>query len=173
MGNKNKNNRGFTLIELLVVIAIIALLSSVALIALVSARQKSRDVKRLGDMTQMNTALELFFATNRGYPSSSAGLPQGVTPSYASTLPKAPTPADGVCDGILHTSDSCTQADGGSYPNGCVNAPANTYYYISSGTPSTINGIEVYPDYAYYFCLGNQTGNFSSGNRVLTPRGVQ
>ena len=58
MRHKNKTD-GFSLLELMVVIAIIALLTSIALIAFMSARQKSRDAKRLADMTQMNSALEL------------------------------------------------------------------------------------------------------------------
>src|SRR4051812_6455627 len=102
---KNPSRAGFTLIELLVVIAIIALLSSIALIAFQSARAKSRNVKRLGDMTQMNTALELYFATNKGYPSSTGGLPVSLTPQFASSLPVAPAPSDGVCDGIFHSAE--------------------------------------------------------------------
>ena len=65
---KNKNlqfkNKGFTLIELLVVVAVIALLSAVGLVAFQSGRQKSRDAKRLADMTQLATTMELFFNTN-------------------------------------------------------------------------------------------------------------
>ena len=49
------NKKGFTLIELLVVIAIIGLLSTLAVIALGSARQKSRDAKRLSDLKQVQT----------------------------------------------------------------------------------------------------------------------
>lgn len=162
--NQLKSQTGFTLIELLVVVAIIALLSSIALIAFMSARQKSRDVKRLGDMTQMNTGLELFFAANKGYPSSTNGLPDSMAPNFVSTLPSAPIPADGVCYGQIHSNDSCTNAD-----TNCANVPLNSYYYVPSGTPT--NG--VYPDYAYYFCLGNQTGNFSSGSRILTPTGLK
>ncbi|MEY4744976.1 MAG: hypothetical protein RL272_921, partial [Candidatus Parcubacteria bacterium] len=47
------NNKGFTLIELLVVIAIIGLLSTLAVVALNSARQKSRDSKRVADIKQI------------------------------------------------------------------------------------------------------------------------
>ena len=59
---------GFTLIELLVVIAIIGLLSTLAIVALNSARQKSRDAKRVSDIKQVQTALELYFADQNGYP---------------------------------------------------------------------------------------------------------
>src|SRR4051812_5281078 len=96
--NQKNNNSGFTLIELLVVIAIIALLSSVALIALMTARQKSRDTKRLSDMTQMNTALELYFTLNKGYPSATfvgSGIPSDLIPSVLQQVPVAQVPADG------------------------------------------------------------------------------
>ena len=63
-----KKARGFTLIELLVVIAIIGLLSTLAVVALNSAREKARDAKRVADVRQIQTALELFFNTNSGYP---------------------------------------------------------------------------------------------------------
>jgi prepilin-type N-terminal cleavage/methylation domain-containing protein len=165
--HKNKNLFGFTLIELLVVISIIALLSSVALIAFQSARTKSRNVKRLSDMTQMNTALELYFATNKGYPSSASGVPQGLQPQYASTLPLAPEPADGVCVGLMHSA-GCVADDAG-----CANVPANSYYYTALGTAFNVTGVPVYPSYTYYFCLGAQTGDFSEGERVLTSTGVK
>ena len=56
---KIKKTNGFTLIELLVVIAIIGLLSTVAVVAFNSARQKARDARRLGDLRQLATAIQL------------------------------------------------------------------------------------------------------------------
>ena len=51
--------KGFTLIELLVVIAIIGLLSTLAVVQLNSARSKSRDARRLSDVKQLSTILEM------------------------------------------------------------------------------------------------------------------
>lgn len=62
--------KGFTLIELLVVIAIIALLSTLSVVALNSARVKSRDARRLADIKQIRTALEMYFDQNNKYPES-------------------------------------------------------------------------------------------------------
>jgi prepilin-type N-terminal cleavage/methylation domain-containing protein len=79
-------SRGFTLIELLVVIAIIGILSSVVLASLNTARQKSRDARRIADVKQLQLALELYFDTHATYPSSTLQL----TPTYISVLAKDP-----------------------------------------------------------------------------------
>lgn len=100
--------KGFTLIELLVVIAIIALLSTLAVVALSSARQKSRDAKRLSDMKQLSTALELYFNDQGSYPVVTSLVlggtgakclgPSGFAdacatqPVYMVTVPANPTP---------------------------------------------------------------------------------
>jgi prepilin-type N-terminal cleavage/methylation domain-containing protein len=64
-----KKNRkgGFTLIELLVVIAIIGILAAVVLVSLNSARVRGRDGRRLSDLQNIATALELYFDQNNTY----------------------------------------------------------------------------------------------------------
>jgi type II secretion system protein G len=58
------DKRGFTLIELLVVIAIISVLSATIIASLNGARSKARDAKRLSEIRQIRTALELYSSSN-------------------------------------------------------------------------------------------------------------
>ena len=62
--------QGFTLIELLIVIAIIGILASVVLVSLSSARTKARDTKRIQEVSQIQSALEIYYAQYGHYPSS-------------------------------------------------------------------------------------------------------
>ena len=145
---RNKNEKGFTLIELLVVIAIIGLLASVVLLALNSARAKSRDAKRLADVRQLASALELYFNDINSYPTNHAaanyivGAPP-ISPTYIGLIPLAPTPPDGTCDGTT-----------------------NGYRY-TAGTPNLVS------TYSLSFCLGAQTGGYGAGIHTLTQAGIQ
>lgn len=62
------DKKGFTLIELLVVIAIIGFLVVLAMVSMDNAKQKARDARRLADMKQMTTALDLYYDYNETFP---------------------------------------------------------------------------------------------------------
>ena len=94
-------NRGFTLIELLVVIGIISILATVLLLQLGTARAKSRDAKRIADINQVRSAVELYFDDNGSYPATNA-LSALLVPKYLLKLPTDP----------LTTTCSTTTYDG-------------------------------------------------------------
>ncbi len=60
--------KGFTLIEMLVVVAIIGILSSVILVGLTGTRKQGRDTRRIADLRQVQTGLELYFNKNGAFP---------------------------------------------------------------------------------------------------------
>ncbi len=104
-----EKQKGFTLIELLVVIAIIGLLSTLAVVSLNNARAKSRDSKRVADVKQIQTSLELYFNDFTSYPQylTTSGMS-----NYLATPPKQPTPADGTCPAVAAETDYEYTADG-------------------------------------------------------------
>ncbi len=85
-----RNNKGFTLIELLVVIAIIGLLATVVMTSLNSARKKGRDARRVEDINQIKTALELYYDANGNYPTTAQGTAALQTAGFMSAIPQDP-----------------------------------------------------------------------------------
>jgi prepilin-type N-terminal cleavage/methylation domain-containing protein len=139
----NKNKKGFTLIELLVVIAIIGILATLAVVALQQARKNARDAKRIADVKQMQTALELYFNDWQQYPATvtkGEDIASGTT--YMAIVPSAPTPADGDCS-------------------------STTNEYTYNLTPETDSG-----SYTLSFCLGGITGGLDEGDKCATPGGI-
>lgn len=68
-----KIKNGFTLIELLVVISVIGLLSTLAVIGLDNSRKKARDARRVSDMKQIQTAIEMYTNDHGGKYFSTGG----------------------------------------------------------------------------------------------------
>jgi prepilin-type N-terminal cleavage/methylation domain-containing protein len=133
-----RTKKGFTLIELLVVIAIIGILSSVVLASLNDARLKSRDAKRIADLKQVQLALELYFDSKGGYPTTLGEL----TPLYMATLPKDPTPANSYAYAALGTGATCSSYHLGARLEQSTNNILNTDIDADAGTVCTDGGTD-------------------------------
>lgn len=170
------NKKGFTLIELLVVIVIIGLLATMALIALNSARAKGRDAKRVADIKQMQTALELYYNDQHNYPSGTdLVIGEGTSCNSA------------ACDNLC-TKDVGTSGNDGFINGACgadsaslmAVAPADPDPGVADcGTTGDDNGFYVYNqinsgeagDYNITFCLEG-TVNDMSGKCTASQAGL-
>ncbi len=147
----NKKKQGFTLIELLVVIAIIGLLSTLSILALNQARARARDAKRIADVKQIQTALELYYNEMGDYPITGSVTPgvaiRGTSGTYLAAVPTPPTPVDG-------TGCPATQA---------------AYTYTKTGT-----GVGGDASYTIQYCLGAQINNIPGGAlQTASPAGIK
>ncbi|MBI5022654.1 MAG: type II secretion system protein [Candidatus Magasanikbacteria bacterium] len=140
--------KGFTLIELLVVIAIIALLSTLAVVALGSAREKARDAKRLSDVKQMQTALELYYTDKSDYPDGTSLVLGG---SSAGCLGGGGFAASGCT-----ATEYMGQVPANPTPNGAD-------YVYTKGTAT----------YSITFSLEGTSGGLSSGSHTASPSGMK
>lgn len=109
-----RNIRGFTLVELLVVIAIISVLATLLLLQLGVARAKARDAKRIADINQVRSGLELFFDDNGSYPATMVLGGAGVgslVPAYLVNLPVDPlvgaSCTTNTYDGLAVSNQNC------------------------------------------------------------------
>ncbi len=139
------NKKGFTLIELLIVIAIIGLLSTLAVVALGSARVKARDSKRLADLKQLQTALELYYTDQNAYPAGSAA--DLGTGSYA------------CLNSAGFALTGCTSPYMGQVP---VDPKAGFYKYTSASSSYTIDAT-----------LEGAVAGLTAGSIQLSPAGIK
>lgn len=152
--------QGFTLIELLVVISIIGILSTLAVVSLNDARAKARDAKRISDIKQVQTALELFLADRNGYPAGNdliLGAGDGTALSQTA--------------GFAATLSGTTYM--GKVPSNP--APSGADYKYTSYTSSAKTSVCASVPCAWYeitFELEGQTGGLAAGVHSANPSGV-
>lgn len=140
------NKKGFTLIELLVVIAIIGLLSTLAVVALGSAREKARDSKRLSDLKQVQTALELFYTDENGYPTSTLGVTLG-----------------GASAACLNSSGFTTAGCANPYMGQVPADPGQTSYTYTATSSAS---------YSITATLEGAAGGLDAGSITVSPSGI-
>jgi len=142
-----KNNKsGFTLIELLVVIAIIGILATIVTISTTTVRARARDVKRVADIKQAQTALEMFHNDNNRYPTeaewNSGTLVSSTaigTTTYMAHVPVAANPPDGAC----------------------VSDNSFVYYQVNGGA-----------SYGISYCVGASVASINPGINCASPDGI-
>lgn len=154
------SNKGFTLIELLVVIAIIGLLSTLAVVALNSARQRSRDAKRVADIRQIQTALELSFSETNAYPTEATAVTLG-TGDQLVLCNDAGTPEFRADSTTAGNCDAPGTVFMGLVPSNPTPNGANYQYTSAAGA-----------DYSITFTLEGATGQLAAGARTATQDGI-
>lgn len=146
-----KQRKGFTLVELLVVISIIGLLSTLAVVALNQARVRARDVKRLSDIKQVQTALELYYADAGAYPVEASAITLGDDTHDVLT-------EDGFENDTAATGTNVLM----KVPKNAASPVTTGYDYVSAdGSTYTIT-----------FELESANGDYAAGNHTATPQGI-
>ena len=151
---KTRTACGFTLVELLVVIAIIGVLAGIVLVSLNTARAKGRDGRRIADVRQIQTALELYLNDQSSYPSGSATVLDGE--HLCSPGGWAASCGAGETD-LISTTAAPTPAE-----SNCTSTNSYTYAQTGSGAGYTLT-----------FCLGGPTGGIIAGTHTATQQGIQ
>ena len=85
--------KGFTLIEILIVVAIIGILASVVLVGLGPTQKRARDTRRISDLRNIQTGLELYYNANGKYPAAGTGntVPRTALLTVTSNIPHDPS----------------------------------------------------------------------------------
>jgi prepilin-type N-terminal cleavage/methylation domain-containing protein len=143
---------GFTLIELLVVVAIIGLLASVVMVSLGNARLKSRDARRLADIQQIKSGLDIYYNMGSGYPDdaswTAAQTSQGQLSCSGQSALKVPNDPSSLTGG------------------------AAVYTYTAGGNSSSGCGGTVYSNYKIQFQTEGASSLGGAGTYFLSPNGI-
>jgi prepilin-type N-terminal cleavage/methylation domain-containing protein len=137
--------KGFTLVELLVVVAIIGILASMVVVSLGYARMRSRDARRITDISQIRTGLDLYYSKTQGYPPASDWNTGGDVSCGADFVLRIPAdPSTGIA-----------------------------YNYQNAGTTSTANcdsgPITVYSSYKIAFTTEDSSAVGAAGTYCAQP----
>jgi len=142
-----KQNKGFTLIELLIALTIIAILSGAALAALTGFRASARDTRRIGDLQNMQSYLELYFNRCGRYPgdaSCGGANPTSwaeVTTSMGAVMDTAKVPTDPVASRTyVYGVDTTAGQEGLRYVIGANMETGNSV--LQSDIDGTVYGVD-------------------------------
>jgi len=146
---RKANSTGFTLVELLLVVALIGLLSTFAIYSITTARMRSRDTRRVNDISQIRNGLDLYFGSHNSYPVTSGSVVLG-----------------GASASVLSDSGFAAQSSGTLYMG---NIPANMrpggadYIYYSTSIDGLACTVGSCANYIITFSLEGGINRLSPG----------
>jgi Tfp pilus assembly protein PilE len=152
-----KTQSGFTVIELLLIIAAGGLALSVVFVIFSSLRLKTGDIKKLhdarrvSDMVQIRTGLELFYSNTGGYPDEHQWVTGGLVSCNKSSIL------------IVPRDPSLTGSSSG-------------YNYRNRGVPSissSCGGVKIWSDYSLEFNTETKSYLGPAGTYCMTTKGMQ
>ncbi len=152
--------KGFTFIELLVAISIVGVLMTIVVAGASATRKSARVAQRVSDMKKVQSALDLYYANNKSYPSTggsaswhstcstwgsytSSNVIPGLVPDYLSIMPNDPQTATGSnYNCYLYTSNGIDYAfldhDVTELGNGSSGATYSKYPELMDPTRPTL-----------------------------------
>lgn len=157
--NVINKSKGYTLIEIVVVISIMATLSAIIYSSFDASRAKSRDQKRISDISTIQISLEQYFQKNGIYPLTLSLL----VPTYLSGIPTDPSTN-------MDYSGNYFPISKGSSSNNCVSyqlwtsfEQGNMYLNSKRGFDSTLS---VLPNNMFECGSGHNKINATTGTMV-------
>lgn len=151
-GGNSHRQFGFTLIELLVVVAIIGLLAAIITVAMGNARLKSRDARRLSDIQQIKSGLDIYYSLGFGYPD---------TATWNSVQTASGELACSGENALKIPQDPLNQSN-----------PLYAYTYTQGGTVASGCGGSIYSNYKVQFQTEGETSIGAAGVYYLSPNGI-
>ena len=123
--NAINKSKGYTLIEIVVVISIMATMSAIVYSSFDASRAKSRDQKRISDISTIQISLEQYFQKNGIYPLTLSLL----VPTYLSSIPTDPS------TNMDYGANYFPISKGLSSSNNCVSYQLWTKFEINNSWP--------------------------------------
>jgi prepilin-type N-terminal cleavage/methylation domain-containing protein len=153
---------GFTLIELLVVVSIVGTLTALGTVSYSSVRAQARDVERVSDTKQLQTALDLFYDSHGFYPSDRHPGSDGLILGVGDATVLSDAGFSGSASGAVYLSP---------VPKNPIPFGAD-YLYRSLNADGTDCDFDDCPSYAILFALEGPVENVATGPHAMTPNGI-
>lgn len=156
-----RNERGFTMPEILITVGIIGVVSSIGTVSYESARAKARDVKRVSDLKQIQTAVEFYFENHGSYPGDHEAGDEGLVLGLEDTKSLSDAGFAAETDGTVYMMNVPKNPEPGGSPY--------VYRSLQSGGENCTGDCG---NYAMLFTLERGSGSYAAGPHAITPTGV-